>query len=258
MITKSQIVDIKSLTNKDFRYDFSLFLAEGEKVAQEVCFSNFFVKGIYYIKEKVSAKTAEHINKMKQRQGCDVFEVSDKEMSRISALKTHTPILMVVRMPKMKFTHSGGKLIIALDNVQDPGNMGTIIRIADWFGIHDILCSENCADVFNPKVVQATMGAITRVRVHYVPLYDTLKMLASAGEAIFGTFLEGDIIYSSGVSGASGVIVMGNEGKGISTEIVSLVTRKLFIPPFPVDEPSSESLNVAVATAVVCNEFRRK
>ena len=139
--------------------------------------------------------------------------------------------------------------------MQNPGNLGTIIRLADWFGISDIVCSEDTADCFNPKVVQATMGAILRVRVHYT---DLAKWLSSQGEAkIYGTFLEGENLYSAELD-KSGVIVMGNEGQGISAEVAECVSHKLLIPPSPADRCGSESLNVAVATAVICSEFRRR
>jgi TrmH family RNA methyltransferase len=144
---------------------------------------------------------------------------------------------------------------LALDRVQNPGNLGTIIRLADWFGISDIICSEDTADCFNPKVVQATMGAILRVHVHYINLAAWLKNQHDT--KIYGTFLEGENIYSAQLD-KSGVIVMGNEGQGISAEVAATVSHKLLIPPYPADRSGSESLNVAVATAVICSEFRRR
>jgi TrmH family RNA methyltransferase len=163
----------------------------------------------------------------------------------------------VVEMPKSKIASvkPDSSLVLALDRVQNPGNLGTIIRLADWFGISDIVCSEDSADCFNPKVVQATMGAILRVRVHYTNLAKWLG--EQRGAKIYGTFLEGENIYSAQLD-KSGIIVMGNEGQGISTEVAATVSHKLLIPPYPADRSGSESLNVAVATAVICSEFRRR
>jgi TrmH family RNA methyltransferase len=146
-------------------------------------------------------------------------------------------------------------LCLALDDVQDPGNLGTIIRIADWFGIEDIFCSRGTVDVYNPKVIQATMGAIARVRVHYV---DLAEFIATAGDIpVYGTFLDGENMYGHELS-ANGIIVMGNEGNGIGSEVERLINKKLYIPNYPADRATSESLNVAVATAIVCAEFRRR
>ena len=146
-------------------------------------------------------------------------------------------------------------LCLALDNIQDPGNLGTIIRLADWFGIEDIFCSTGTVDVFNPKTVQATMGAIARVKVHYCDLPKLISSLK--GIPVYGTFLDGNVIYSETLS-ANGLIVMGNEGNGISREVEALINRRLYIPNYPQERETSESLNVAIATAVVCAEFRRR
>ena len=146
---------------------------------------------------------------------------------------------------------------LALYDVQNPGNLGMIVRLADWFGITDIVCSEASADCFNPKVVQATMGAILRVRVHYTDLGGFLRRAADAGLPVCGTFLEGENIYGASLPEA-GIVVMGNEGRGISDAAAATVTRKLFIPPYPADRRGSESLNVAMATGIVCAEFRRQ
>ena len=146
---------------------------------------------------------------------------------------------------------------LALDGVQNPGNLGTIIRLADWFGVEDIFCSEDTADCFNPKVVQATMGAILRVRVHYLPLAEFLRRTAESGVAVYGTMLDGDNIYDAEL-GAEGVIVMGNEGKGVSDECAATFTHKLLIPTYPAERQGSEALNVAMATGIVCAEFRRR
>ena len=178
-------------------------------------------------------------------------------MERISQLKSANSVLAVVELPRHSLAKAqpAKNLVLALDRVQNPGNLGTIIRLADWFGISDIVCSEDTADCFNPKVVQATMGAILRVRVHYTNLS---QWFANQHDTkIYGTFLEGENIYSAELD-KSGVIVMGNEGQGISAEVAETVSHKLLIPPYPADRCGSESLNVAVATAVICSEFRRR
>ena len=260
MITKTQINHIKSLKDKKNRVQLSEFVIEGEKMFEEIYNSNFFIKELYFSKENISNDTFSKIKSLSQKNICPINEVSFKEMERVTNLKTATPILAIVETKKHIFDVDIVKkeLSLALDNVQDPGNMGTIIRIADWFGIKNIFCSTDAADIYNPKVVQATMGAITRVKVHYLPLIEILSTLKKENVPIYGTFLDGDIIYDCNLSGQSGVIVMGNEGSGISDEITKIVTNKLFIPPFPVGAKTSESLNVGVATAIICNEFRRK
>ena len=146
---------------------------------------------------------------------------------------------------------------LALDGIQDPGNLGTICRIADWFGIGHILCSPDTVDILNPKAVQATMGAISRVKVHYLPLAPYLKECHAAEMPVYGTFLDAPNIYQSQLS-TNGIIVMGNEGKGISPDIEVLVNKRLYIPNYPSDRPTTDSLNVAVATAITCSEFRRR
>ena len=146
------------------------------------------------------------------------------------------------------------QLVLALDGVQDPGNLGTIIRIADWFGISDIFCSADTADVWNPKVIQATMGSIARVRITYT---DLVALIKEAQVPVYGTLLDGDNIYQQTLS-QNGIIVMGNEGNGISPEIRQLITNKLLIPDFNTGDSHAESLNVAIATAITCSEFRRR
>jgi TrmH family RNA methyltransferase len=181
-------------------------------------------------------------------------------MERISALKTPTTTLAVVDQPRYELSTAKlrGKLSLALDGVQNPGNLGTIVRLADWFGIEDIVCSRECADCYNPKVVQATMGAILRVRIHYTDdLAALLREAREMGLPIYGTLLDGDNIYDTSLD-RSGIIVMGNEGRGVSDECRNTLTHKLLIPPYPADQPTSESLNVAMATGIILSEFRRR
>ena len=164
------------------------------------------------------------------------------------------------RQPAMDATDlaalPGRELCLALDTVQDPGNLGTIVRLADWFGIRHIFCSPSTSDVFAPKVVQATMGALARVRLHYGPLPDLMRRL-DAGVPVYGTFLDGDDLYAAPLE-QCGLLVMGNEGNGISPEVEACVRQRLYIPNYPSGVPTSESLNVAIATAVACAEFRRR
>ena len=241
MITRAEILDIKSLATKQGREELGAFIAEGEKLVGEIRNSSLRIRKIYQTKPIFSEGEL----------------ISEKEMDRISQLKTANSVLAVVELPESKLASvkPDKNLVLALDRVQNPGNLGTIIRLADWFGISDIVCSEDTADCFNPKVVQATMGAILRVRVHYTNLAEWLG--SHKGATIYGTFLEGENIYSAELE-KSGVIVMGNEGQGISSEVAKCVSHKLLIPPYPADRCGSESLNVAVATAVICSEFRRR
>ena len=241
MITRAEILDIKALANKQGREDLGAFIAEGEKLVDEIRNSSLRIRRILQTKPIFAEGEL----------------ISEKEMERISQLKSANSVLAVVELPKHKLTLANPtkNLVLCLDRIQNPGNLGTIIRLADWFGISDIVCSEDTADCFNPKVVQATMGAILRVRVHYTNL---AAWLASHKDAcIYGTFLEGENIYNAELEKA-GVIVMGNEGQGISAEVAKCVSHKLLIPPYPADRCGSESLNVAVATAVICSEFRRR
>ncbi len=245
MITKAEIQLVRSLNDKRNRDQEGLFVAEGEKLIAEIRSSHLRIRHIYALEGLFS--------------GEEVCTVSPKEMERLSLLKSANRALAVVEIPhyKLDINNLKNNLTLALDEVQNPGNLGTIIRLADWFGIRDILCSPTSADCFNPKVVQATMGAILRVRVHYVDLPRTLGQARQAGIPIYGTFLEGENLYDTDLSSA-GIVLMGNEGRGVSQECASTVNRKLYIPPYPADQPTSESLNVAMATGIVCAEFRRR
>ena len=186
-----------------------------------------------------------------------MIEVEQEELSRASLQKTPQEVLAIFEQPVYESDSKviSESLCLALDNVQDPGNLGTIVRLADWFGIEDIFCSAGTVDIFNPKTVQATMGAIARVRVHYCDLPELISSLK--GIPVYGTFLNGNVIYSETLS-ANGLIVMGNEGNGVSTEVEALINKRLYIPNYPHERETSESLNVAIATAVVCAEFRRR
>lgn len=243
MITRAEILAIKALATKQGREEQGAFIAEGEKLVDEIRRSNLTIRRILQTKPIFA----------------EAEMVGTKEMERISQLKTANTVLAVVETPQcdLSAVEPTQNLVLALDRVQNPGNLGTIIRLADWFGISDIVCSEDTADCFNPKVVQATMGAILRVRVHYTDLAAWLAAQRKRNVEVYGTFLEGENLYSASLS-SRGVIVMGNEGQGISAPVATSVSNKILIPPYPADRAGSESLNVAIATAVVCGEFRRR
>ena len=243
MITRAEIVDIKSLATKQGREELGAFIAEGEKLVGEIRNSSLRIRRILQTKPIFA----------------DGEIISEKEMERISQLKTASTSLAVVYQPRYEQPRlaSAERLSLALDGVQNPGNLGTIIRLADWFGVEEIFCSEDTADCFNPKVVQATMGAILRVKVHYLPLAEFLRRTKEGGVAVYGTMLDGENIYDAELS-AGGVIVMGNEGRGVSRECAESFTHRLLIPAYPPSRQGSESLNVAMATGIVCAEFRRR
>ncbi len=187
-----------------------------------------------------------------------IYRATSADLERMSQLSTAPEVIAVYKIPCHEFDveQLKNRLVVALDHIQDPGNLGTIVRLCDWMGVTDVLASEGTADVFNPKVVQATMGSIARVRVHYVDLPSTLDKLATA-MPIYGTFLDGESLYATPLS-AIGVVVMGNEGRGVSPEVAAMVSRRLLIPSFPPERPTAESLNVATATAITLAEFRRR
>ena len=250
MLTKNTIKLIRSLELKKFRTRENSFVAEGPKVVGDL---------LAVMRPKMVFATSQWISE-NNTNGIDVEIVSEDELSRISFLQHPQQVLAVFPMPSydesIDYTKElKGKLTLALDSVQDPGNLGTIIRIADWFGIETILCSHETADAYNPKVIQATMGSIARVRIIYTDLTKTLEAIASE-MPIYGTFLDGENIHSRQLP-KEAVIVMGNEGKGISQEVARLVTDRVLIPNYPAGRPTADSLNVAIATAITCAEFRR-
>lgn len=252
MISKSQIQFIKSLTISKFRKTNKQFIAEGPKLIGELAKSSFKVEGIYAL-----AKWIEGNRNMFSNETL-ISEVSEKELNRISGLKTPNQVLAIVHMeenfpPESK---SLNELVLVLDDIRDPGNMGTIIRTADWFGIQQIICSTSCVDIYNPKVVQATMGSLFRAKVFYTSLKDYLKQLPK-DQLIYGTLLEGENIYETKLS-KKGMIIIGNESHGISEDLITFITNKISIPNYsakPWDK--AESLNASIATAIVCAEFRR-
>ena len=249
MLSKALQKRIASLENKKQRRESGLFVAEGSKTVLDL-----IAAGI--VPEKVIA-TVNWLAENRLNAGIEVIEVELEEMKRISFQQTPQGVMGIFRQPQhdTDTTIPQRELCLALDNVQDPGNLGTIIRIADWFGIENIFCSTGTADIYNPKTIQATMGAIGRVKVHYVDLPEMLALLKGKAP-IYGTFLDGEVVYTKKLE-KHGVIVMGNEGNGIGDECSRHITEKLLIPSYPKGRATSESLNVSVATAIICNEFRR-
>lgn len=249
MISKAKIKWIKSLEQRKNRLEGKVFVAEGPKLVGEMLAGSqpVYLCALHgWLNE----------NRHRLNDSVVVDEVTQDELSRVSFLKTPQSVLAVFPIYEHSINPSiaDNALCLALDGVQDPGNIGTILRIADWFGIHDIICSRDTVDIYNPKAVQATMGALARVRVHYV---DLAEFLSKCKTPIYGTFLDGKSMYQQELSN-NGVIVMGNEGKGVSPKTEALVSHKLFIPNYPIGTPTVESLNVAIATSIVCAEFRRR
>lgn len=249
MISNSQLKLITSLSQKKFRDEHALFVAEGTKLVLDLM-PSFHCELLF--------ANATWIDENKDKMAQTPTELTDAELKRVSNQKSPQGVLAVFRKKGNEYNLASisKKLSLALDDVQDPGNLGTIIRIADWFGIENIFCSLHCADAYGPKTVQATMGALARVNIHYVEL---TELLLSAKELmpIYGTFMDGNNIYQENLSDI-GIIVMGNEGNGISPQIAETINHRLLIPNFPAGTESSESLNVGVATALVCGEFRRR
>ncbi len=246
MLSKNKIKYIHSLELKKKRKEEQVFVAEGHKLVGDL---------LGHFPCRLLIATSNWFKTNHSVTANEMIEVTQEELSRASLQKTPQEVLAVFVQPSYDLNPEVIKssLCLALDDVQDPGNLGTIIRLADWFGIEHIFCSAGTADVYNPKTVQATMGA--RVKIHYCSLPQLIGELTDI--PVYGTFLNGNIIYAEPLS-AHGLIVMGNEGKGISTDIEKLINKKLYIPNYPQERESSESLNVAIATAVVCSEFRRR
>ena len=249
MISRTRIKWIKSLEMRKYRLQEKAFVAEGPKLVGEL---------LPYSTPLYIAATKDWLdaNRHLLRAVKEVDEVSQTELERASLLRTPQSVLAVMPIPERRLDISSlqKKLVIALDSVQDPGNLGTILRIADWFGIHEVLCSEGTADVYNPKCVQSCMGALARVKVFYCNLPEVLGQVEMP---VFGTFLDGTDIYKEELS-QQGIIVMGNEGNGISQPVAKLVNRRLYVPNYPKGSLTTESINVAVATGIVCAEFRRR
>ena len=252
MLSKAKIKLIQSLDQKKKRREERLFVAEGPKVVGDL---------LPYFTCRFIVAESSWLSQHPEVRAAEVIEVTGEELRKASFLKAPQEVLALFELPTYSAPHdiASKELCLALDDVQDPGNLGTIIRVADWFGIRHIFCSIGTTDAFSPKTIQATMGAIARVQVHYVDLYNHLYSTRQGNPStpMYGTFLEGKNIYKETLS-TNGIIIMGNEGNGISQKIEETVTNKLFIPNYPEGCSTSESLNVAIATAITCAEFRRR
>lgn len=247
MLSKNKIKFIQSLDQKKIRRETNCFVAEGNKLVNDTIRGfecELLVATPLWLKDHTGVKARE------------IIEATSDEIRKASLLKSPQDVIAVYRIPRypVDFGCLTKQLSLALDTVQDPGNMGTIIRLADWYGIENVFCSLECADLYNPKTVQATMGALARVKVHYVGLKEFFE---KTEVPVYGTFLDGENMYSSELS-AHGIIVMGNEGNGISKDLEPYIPKRLFIPNYPEGRETTESLNVAVATAIICSEFRRR
>lgn len=237
-LSTAKIKEIRSLATKKGRDASDLFIVEGEKMVSEALESPFETVEVY------------------RRD-----EIGEEAMSRISQLSTPSPALAVLRRRPVSAPPSGPGLYLALDSIRDPGNLGTILRIADWFGIRSVIASPDTVDLYNPKVVQSTMGAIFRVDVHYADLISYAASIRRAGGCVYGTFLDGENLFTAPLNcGADSpaVIVIGNESNGISPDVAAVTDTRLTIPSFPAGERTSESLNAAAATAITVAEFRRR
>lgn len=253
-VSKAQVKLVRSLQQKKFRDELGLFVAEGDKCVNEL---RKAFELVYYIESSDRSLHAQP----------DTLLASPTEIEQMSGLRAPQGVIGVFKKhPVEDWRLEIEDLVLALDGVQDPGNLGTIIRTCDWFGVHDIVCSRDTADCYNPKVVQATMGALARVRVHYVDLPKKLSEFSRqySDLRIFGTLLEGKNMYEvlkehpvTGNPSPLTVIVMGNEGNGISQAVRERITHPIRIPSYPADAETSESLNVSIATAIVLAEFRR-
>lgn len=245
MLSKSRISYIRSLHLKKFRDQHQSFIAEGSKLITDLISSGFDIEMIYCSADKLSELAA------KISKNTDIQPVSFSEMEKISNLTQPADALAVLKIPLQKDINPGDEWILMLDDIQDPGNMGTIIRTADWFGIHKIICSEQTVEIYNPKVIQATMGSIARVQVVYC---DLAAFLSNNNKLpVYGTLLKGTSVYNADLKSA-GIILLGNEGKGISEKLLKFIQYPITIPRYG----KAESLNVAIASAVICAEFRRQ
>jgi RNA methyltransferase, TrmH family len=242
MVSKNQLKLITSLQQKKYRNQYQLFFAEGKKVIDEFYNANYEM--VYFITsspELFYDGTHEHLM------------VSDTTLNKMSALVTPNQCLAVFKIPSEPSEMTSNGIVLALDNLRDPGNMGTIIRLCDWFGVTQLLCSDTTVDVYNPKVIQATMGSLARVQVSYLNL---AKYLEKIEIPVYGAFMEGKNVYTLGAK-PNGIIVLGNEANGISEDVKLQITEKISIPRFGKLQ-ATESLNVATAAAILLSEFRRE
>ena len=241
MISTNQKKFVNSLKQKKFRTEHRSFVVEGIKLVDELLQSDYEVDSIYATSSWIEDNS-----------NVDCVEISEKDLKSISSLKTPNQVMAIVKQKEIQLNDVYSELTIALDNIQDPGNLGTIIRTGDWFKVPNILCSDDTVDVYNPKVIQATMGSFFRVNIVYTNLVDFFTK--NTDLKVYGALLAGNNIYKEQLNLKGSVLLMGNESKGISKELLSFVTDKISIPKIG----KAESLNVATATAILCSEFARR
>jgi RNA methyltransferase, TrmH family len=252
MLTKNQIKLISSLKLKKNWEEHRLFVAEGTKIVTELLNSSFTIDSLYAKETWLIENNYLLKGKLNENQ---IFKGSDKDFERISNLSTPNEVLVLVKIPQdsLKFENLKDHLILVLDEIKDPGNLGTIIRVADWFGIKKIICSENSVALYNPKVIQSTMGSFIRVNVFYQDLTRFFeKYKHDVKHNVYGAILGGGNIYKQQLE-KKGIILMGNESKGISDALKPFIDQAITIPSFG----GAESLNVSIATAIICSEFKR-
>jgi TrmH family RNA methyltransferase len=247
MLSKAKIKQIRLLEKKKYRDEYQLFVAEGNKLVADMI--------PFFECEWMIARTSWMATQGNLPANELIIDEED-DIRKVSLLKTPQDVLAVFRHPSYTIAEVNPEesLVLALDGIQDPGNLGTMIRLADWFGIEHVACSQDTADAFGPKSVQASMGALTRVKVHYTGLED---FLSKQDVPLYGTFLDGNSIYEESLS-SYGVVIIGNEGNGIRPSVESLVNKRLYIPNFPPSRQHPDSLNASIAAAIICAEFRRK
>jgi TrmH family RNA methyltransferase len=248
MLSKAKIKEIKSLEYKKFRDESGLFVAEGNKLVADI---------LPFFECEWLISTSSWMATQGDIPAKELVLAREGDIRKVSFLKSPQDVFAVFKKPahQIREADPSRQLVLALDGIQDPGNLGAIVRIAGWFGIRHIICSADTADIYNPKTVQASMGALAHVHVHYAALinfFESCKFVP-----VYGAFLKGENIYNKTLTD-NGVIVMGNEGNGIRPEIEKLISEKLFIPSYPVNAETAESLNVATAAAIICSEFRRR
>jgi TrmH family RNA methyltransferase len=246
MISKAKIKQVQRLEHKKYRDETKLFVAEGNKLVAEMI--------PFFECEWLIARTT-WIATQGNLPAKELIGADEDDIRKVSLLKNPQDVLAVFKYPlyNIEDVNPSAELVLALDGIQDPGNLGTMIRLADWFGIAHVVCSQDTADAFGPKSVQASMGALTRVKIHYTDLED---FLSKQNAPLYGTFLDGNNIYEESLS-SNGIIIIGNEGNGIRPSVESLVNKRLYFPNFPQTRQRPDSLNAAIAAAIICAEFRR-
>ncbi len=260
MLSKNQIKFINLLKQKKHRIEHQLFVAEGGKIVSELINSSIVVKQVYSTPDFFQKNNLT----ISEQKSIECIDIKETELERISSLITPNEVLAICEIPSYKLNIDSlkGKLTLVLDDIKDPGNLGTIIRISDWFGIEQIICSNESVDVYNSKVVQATMGSISRIKVHYTDLIEFFTLNTIALKLpVYGALLDGKSIYIEQLS-ANGFVVIGNESRGINDALLSFITDKISIPSFSQYKSGgggeAESLNAAIASSIICSEFRRR